>query len=134
MAAFALLYPHPLTRCAGYGAFALGSVACGTTYAGKKIKKNSNKAQKKYCYVTPEDPQEDYYECNYSIYECATQSLAEGQAVMAIVNGIALFGIMLIAQKILRIPISNEELKEASGAAQDFAKSQTESLVGNAAG
>ena len=93
-------------------------LACGTSYSKKIIAKNKNSARKKYCYKTPVEPQENYYECNFSPYECVTQGLAAGQAVMAIVNTIALIVIMFIAQKLLRIPISNEELKAASGEAK----------------
>jgi hypothetical protein len=122
-----LFYPMPDAQCstpiAIASAFQKNDLACGTGYArshlSKKkkdgsLKKSSIALRKKYCFNTPVSPQEDYYECRNNAQTCVTNSLAAGQAVMAVVNTVAMFIILLISQKVLRIPISNAELTSAA--------------------
>lgn len=91
-------YTMPDAQCstpiAIASAFKKNDLACGTKYARRRLSmkkkdgsltKSSTALRKKYCFVTPESPQEKYYECKTDPPTCVTNSLAAGQAVRSFV-------------------------------------------------
>jgi hypothetical protein len=84
--------------------------ACGTKFSSNLITKNKRRAKDKYCYDTPLAPQQDYQKCKLYELDCANAALASAQALVALVTGIAVIGLVLISRKVLSVPVSDDEL------------------------
>jgi hypothetical protein len=109
-----LFYPMPNLMCTKPITFAANKIknaeACGTKFSSNLITKNKRRAKDKYCYDTPLAPQQDYQKCTLNEFDCANAALASAQALVALVTGIAVIGLVLISRKVLSVPVSDDEL------------------------
>ena len=109
-----LFYPLPNVMCKKPITFAVSmnknAEACGTRYSSNLITKDKRRARDKYCYRTPVEPQEDYFKCRDTKWNCFNAALAAAQALVATVTGIAVIVLVLISRKVLQVPISDDEL------------------------